>query len=101
MKIIKTAADLRKYLQGQRVALVPTMGNLHAGHLSLVLKARERADTVVTSIFVNPLQFAPHEDCLQYPRTLERDCELLADIGCDVVFAPEERDIYVEGQIVR
>jgi pantoate--beta-alanine ligase len=102
MKLIKTVADLRKNLPGQRrVALVPTMGNLHAGHLSLVLQARKHADVVITSIFVNPLQFAPHEDFLQYPRTLERDCELLEDVGCDAVFAPEERDIYVEGQIVR
>ena len=102
MKIIKTASEIRKHLQGQRrVALVPTMRNLHAGHLSLVLKAREHADVVVASVFVNPLQFAPHEDFLRYPRTLERDCELLADIGCDTVFAPAERDIYVEGQIVR
>jgi pantoate--beta-alanine ligase len=102
MKIIKTATDLRKSLHGKgRVGLVPTMGNLHAGHLSLVLKAREHADIVVSSIFVNPLQFAPHEDFLQYPRTLERDCELLREVGCDAVFAPEERDIYVEGQIVR
>jgi pantoate--beta-alanine ligase len=98
MKLIKTVADLRKNLPGRRrVALVPTMGNLHAGHLSLVLQARKHADVVITSIFVNPLQFAPHEDFLQYPRTLERDCELLKDVGCDAVFAPEERDIYVEG----
>jgi pantoate--beta-alanine ligase len=90
------------------VCLVPTMGNLHEGHLSLVRIAREhharadgaarRTDTVVASIFVNPLQFAPHEDFAKYPRTLERDCELLAAGGCDIVFAPAAREMYPEAQ---
>lgn len=82
---------------------MPTMGNLHAGHLSLVRIAgerivRERGDLVVTSIFVNRLQFAPHEDFATYPRTLQRDCELLAGQGCDIVFAPEDAEIYPEAQ---
>src|SRR5271163_2341309 len=83
---------------GRKVALVPTMGNLHAGHLSLVGIARERGDLVVTSIFVNRLQFAPHEDFAKYPRTFERDCELLAGSGCDIVFAPSDGEVYPEAQ---
>ena len=74
------------------------MGNLHDGHLSLLRIARQRAGLVVASVFVNRLQFAPHEDFATYPRTLERDCELLAAGGCDVVFAPAEREIYPEPQ---
>jgi pantoate--beta-alanine ligase len=74
------------------------MGNLHAGHLSLVRIARERGDLVVTSLFVNRLQFAPHEDFATYPRTFERDCELLADGGCDILFAPADGEIYPEAQ---
>jgi len=77
---------------------VPTMGNLHAGHLSLVRIAQQRGDLVVTSIFVNRLQFAPHEDFATYPRTLQRDCELLEAHGCDIVFAPDHGDIYPEAQ---
>jgi pantoate--beta-alanine ligase len=97
MLTVRTIAELRSALKVHpRVTLVPTMGNLHAGHLSLVRIARERGDPVVTSIFVNPLQFAPHEDFASYPRTLERDCALLADSGCDVVFAPTEAEIYPE-----
>jgi pantoate--beta-alanine ligase len=70
------------------------MGNLHEGHLSLVRIARERDGVVVASVFVNPLQFAPHEDFAKYPRTLERDCELLAAGACDIVFAPSEQEVY-------
>ena len=99
MQIIRTIADLRATLEGDRkIALVPTMGNLHAGHLSLVRMARERGDLVVTSIFVNRLQFAPHEDFATYPRTLQRDCELLEAQGCDIVFAPDDGEIYPEPQ---
>jgi len=99
MHIIKTAAELRAALKPtQRRVLVPTLGNLHAGHLSLVRMARERGDLVVTSIFVNRLQFAPHEDFATYPRTLERDCELLAAAGCDIVFAPADDEVYPEPQ---
>jgi len=74
------------------------MGNLHHGHLSLVQRARERADTVITSIFVNPLQFAPHEDFATYPRTFEGDCDLLKQTGCDIVFAPSPREMFPEPQ---
>jgi pantoate--beta-alanine ligase len=99
MQIIKTIAELRAALRAtHRRVLVPTMGNLHAGHLSLVRMARERGDLVVTSIFVNRLQFAPHEDFATYPRTFERDCELLAASGCDVVFAPADNEVYPEPQ---
>src|SRR5258708_23657886 len=99
MQIIKTAAELRAALEpGHRRVLVPTMGNLHAGHLSLVRIARERGDLVVASVFVNRLQFAPHEDFATYPRTFERDCELLAAAGCDIVFAPAENEVYPEPQ---
>jgi pantoate--beta-alanine ligase len=99
MQIIRTIAELRAALQpGRRRVLVPTLGNLHAGHLSLVRIARERGDLVITSIFVNRLQFAPHEDFATYPRTFERDCELLAGSGCDIVFAPADGEIYPEAQ---
>jgi pantoate--beta-alanine ligase len=99
VQIINSIADLRRTLATQRDAvLVPTMGNLHAGHLSLVRIARERGGIVVASVFVNPLQFAPHEDFATYPRTLARDAELLAEGGCDIVFAPSEQEIYPRPQ---
>ena len=99
MRIIQSITELRAALgTRRRIVLVPTMGNLHAGHLSLVRTARLRGDCVVTSIFVNRLQFAPHEDFATYPRTLERDCELLAGSGCDAVFAPAESEVYPEPQ---
>ena len=99
MQIIQTIAELRAAtMNRRRLVLVPTMGNLHAGHLSLVNVARERGDFVMTSIFVNRLQFAPHEDFATYPRTFERDCELLSASGCDAVFAPSEREVYPEAQ---
>ncbi|MGD9832185.1 MAG: pantoate--beta-alanine ligase [Piscinibacter sp.] len=99
MRIVHSVAELRQALAGQsNTAFVPTMGNLHDGHLSLVKLARERGGPVVASIFVNRLQFAPHEDFDTYPRTLERDCGLLALAGCDIVFAPSEKDLYPEPQ---
>lgn len=98
MRIVQTIAELRAGLTGRDISFVPTMGNLHAGHLSLVRRARERPGMVVASIFVNPLQFAPHEDFARYPRTLERDCELLAGGGCDVVFAPSAQEMYPAAQ---
>jgi pantoate--beta-alanine ligase len=99
LRIVHTIADLRAATaSGARRVLVPTLGNLHAGHLSLVRIARTQGDEVVTSIFVNRLQFAPHEDFATYPRTLERDCELLAESGCDIVFAPSESEVYPEAQ---
>jgi pantoate--beta-alanine ligase len=99
VQIIRTIAELRAALgtRHERV-LVPTMGNLHAGHLSLMRIARERGDLVIASIFVNRLQFAPHEDFAKYPRTFERDCELLAGCGCDIVFAPVDGEVYPEVQ---
>jgi pantoate--beta-alanine ligase len=99
MRVIHTVAELRDTLAGERrTAFVPTMGNLHEGHLSLVRRARELGAPVVASVFVNRLQFAPHEDFDTYPRTLERDCALLAPEGCDIVFAPSERELYPEPQ---
>ena len=99
MQIVHTVAELRTALKGARkFALVPTMGNLHDGHLSLVRIALGRGHPVVTSIFVNRMQFAPHEDFTTYPRTFERDCELLAGSGCDVVFAPADGEVYPEAQ---
>ncbi len=99
MQIVQSIAELRVALEsGRKIVLVPTMGNLHEGHLSLVRIARGRGDLVVTSIFVNRLQFAPHEDFATYPRTFERDCELLAGSGCDIVFAPTDGEVYPEAQ---
>jgi pantoate--beta-alanine ligase len=99
VRIVQRIAELRRALEAEHdVTLVPTMGNLHDGHLSLVRVARERGGPVVASIFVNPLQFAPHEDFTTYPRTLERDCALLAENGCDIVFAPPEQEVYPETQ---
>lgn len=99
MRIVHTIAELRQALAGAtRSAFVPTMGNLHEGHLSLVKQAKEHGGPVVASIFVNRLQFAPHEDFDKYPRTLERDCELLRSVGCNVVFAPDEAELYPEPQ---
>src|SRR5271154_5496216 len=95
MRIIQTIAELRAAIEpGRKRVLVPTMGNLHAGHLSLIRIARERGDLVIASIFVNRLQFAPHEDFATYPRTLERDCEILSASGCDIVFTPAEDEVY-------
>lgn len=79
------------------VGLVPTMGFLHEGHLSLVRRARAENDTVAASLFVNPTQFAPHEDLARYPRDLERDQELLAGAGCDLLFAPAADEMYPTG----
>ncbi|APV48241.1 pantoate--beta-alanine ligase [Betaproteobacteria bacterium GR16-43] len=102
MDVITTVAALRERLRGEpSVALVPTMGNLHAGHLSLVEIARGRAGCVVATIFVNRLQFEPGGDFDRYPRTMERDRELLAKAGCHVLFAPDEREVYPEPQEIR
>jgi pantoate--beta-alanine ligase len=102
MHIIHSVAELRSELRGARaVSFVPTMGNLHAGHVSLVRRAATLGGPVVASIFVNRLQFAPQEDFDDYPRTLTRDCELLQDAGCDVVFAPSEPELYPEPQTFR
>jgi pantoate--beta-alanine ligase len=82
---------------GRRIAFVPTMGNLHAGHLALVARAREVADYTVVSIFVNPFQFGEGEDFLTYPRTVEEDCVQLEQSGVDLLFLPEAEEIYPEG----
>ncbi|PZO15331.1 MAG: pantoate--beta-alanine ligase [Burkholderiales bacterium] len=99
MKIVHTIEDLRATLRPfSSPSLVPTMGNLHTGHLDLVRTAKPLGDVTVASIFVNRLQFAPHEDFDTYPRTLQADCDKLAAVGCDVVFAPSEKEMYPEPQ---
>ena len=99
MQVIHTISGLRAALAGQtRTAFVPTMGNLHEGHLALVREAARHGGPVVASIFVNRLQFLPHEDFDRYPRTLARDCELLESAGCDIVFAPDEAELYPQAQ---
>ena len=99
MDLIHTVAELRARLRTQRsVALVPTMGNLHAGHLSLVDIAHKHGKCIVASIFVNRLQFEPGGDFDRYPRTLGLDCALLDKAGCDVVFAPDEKEMYPHPQ---
>ncbi|MCM3660239.1 pantoate--beta-alanine ligase [Georgenia satyanarayanai] len=97
--LVRTRADLREVLDRQRGtrAVVMTMGALHEGHLDLVREARRRADHVVVTIFVNPLQFAPGEDLDAYPRDLEADLAKLADVGADVVFAPDPGTMYPNG----
>lgn len=101
MQVISTVAELRRRLRGETsIAFVPTMGNLHEGHLDLVRIAREHGKCIVVSIFVNPLQFGANEDFGQYPRTLQADCAKLEKYGVDVVFAPGERELYPQPQQV-
>jgi pantoate--beta-alanine ligase len=94
MKIIASISELRAELTGREVVCVPTMGNLHEGHLQLMRLAKQHAPTVIATIFVNRLQFAPHEDFDTYPRTFTADCEKLAGEGVDIVFAPVEKEMY-------
>jgi pantoate--beta-alanine ligase len=95
MQIIHTVAELRNALKSKTgVALVPTMGNLHAGHIHLATLAKQHAQCVVVSIFVNPLQFGANEDLASYPRTLDADCEKLKAAGVDIVFAPNVQEMY-------
>ncbi len=102
MNKLLTVAELRQQitdwkLAGKRIALVPTMGNLHQGHLSLVSKAKELADKVIVSIFVNPLQFDDKTDLSAYPRTFEADSQSLISVDCDAVFAPTVEIMYPDG----
>ena len=109
MQIVHSIDDLRRVLKpANLLAFVPTMGNLHEGHLDLMQMARQEVDKrcktsgmTVASIFVNRLQFGPNEDFDTYPRTFERDCEQLQAHGCDVVFAPSEKDLYPEPQVFK
>ena len=103
MRVIRSITELQRALAGTpRPAFVPTMGNLHEGHLALLkrasVEARKHVGPVVASIFVNRLQFAPNEDFDSYPRTFDRDCALLRDSDCDILFAPEEATLYPEPQ---
>jgi pantoate--beta-alanine ligase len=99
MQVVHTLAALREQLQAYRhPAVVPTMGNLHDGHIALVDRAKPLGDVTVATIFVNRLQFAPNEDFDSYPRTLEADCDKLAAAGCDIVFAPNESELYPQPQ---
>ncbi len=102
MNTVKTVRELRAAVararsEGKRIALVPTMGNLHSGHTALVTKAAQRADFVVASIFVNPLQFGPNEDLATYPRTLAADQEKLLQAGCHLLFTPTVEEMYPHG----
>jgi pantoate--beta-alanine ligase len=99
MLIARTLAELRQHLQRfERPAFVPTMGNLHEGHLHLLQVAKPLGDVLVASIFVNRLQFLPHEDFASYPRTFDADCAKLREQGCDVLFAPAEAELYPQPQ---
>ena len=99
MQIVHTIADLREQLRGfKRPAFVPTMGNLHDGHIALVKQARTLGDVTVSSIFVNRLQFAPNEDFDSYPRTLDADAQRLEAAGCNLLFAPREKELYPQPQ---
>ncbi len=102
LSIVRTKADLRTLVtnwrrDGKRIALVPTMGALHAGHLALIEQAKSSADVVIASIFVNPAQFAPHEDLARYPRQEAADIESLEAIGCNALYAPHVAELYPDG----
>ncbi len=100
MKVVETISDLRsirKFWQTESVAFVPTMGALHSGHLSLINRAKSIATKVVVSIYVNPLQFGPHEDFTAYPRTKEQDLQLCEENGVDLVFYPDTQELHPEG----
>ncbi len=102
MQIVRTARELRAAMAaGRGAAFVPTMGNLHDGHLSLMRLGKSAGQPLVASIFVNRLQFAPHEDFASYPRTFEADCDKLRSVGCDLLFAPDERELYPVEQTFR
>lgn len=102
MDTVTTIAAVREHVrrwrvEGRRIAFVPTMGNLHAGHVSLIEMARRHGDRFVASIFVNPMQFGPNEDFAHYPRTPAQDARMLAEAGCDLMFMPDVAEIYPNG----
>ena len=102
IQVVSTIADIRETVRAVRtedktIGLVPTMGALHAGHLSLVEASLHECDTTMVTIFVNPAQFAPTEDMKKYPRTLAEDVDALADLGVEWVFAPSQEEIYPDG----
>lgn len=102
MDTVTTVAAVREHVrrwrrEGRRVAFVPTMGNLHAGHVSLIEAARRHGDRFVASIFVNPMQFGPNEDYAQYPRTPTKDADMLTEAGCNLMFMPDVAQIYPNG----
>ena len=99
MKILRTVDELRAWRKASagKVGLVPTMGALHTGHLSLVASAKAQTDRTIASIFVNPLQFGPQEDLASYPRPFAHDCDLLVEAGTDALFAPEAAEVYAAG----
>ncbi|HRX79293.1 MAG TPA: pantoate--beta-alanine ligase, partial [Pirellulaceae bacterium] len=102
IQIIRTASDIRHGIlaarhSGKRIGLVPTMGALHEGHLSLVRAAQKVCEFVAVTIFVNPAQFGPNEDFDKYPRTIDEDLEALHELGVDVVFMPERDELYPKG----
>jgi len=102
METVTTIAAVREHVrrwraEGRRIAFVPTMGNLHAGHVSLIEMARRHGDRFVASIFVNPMQFGPNEDFAHYPRTPAQDARMLAEAGCDLMFMPDVAEIYPNG----
>ena len=101
MRILRDLASLRRAVPAGEVAFVPTMGNLHDGHASLIRIAKQHAPRVAVSIFVNRLQFLPNEDFDRYPRTFERDCAMLEREGVEFLFAPDETVLYPEQQVVR
>ncbi|KMY54591.1 pantoate--beta-alanine ligase [Bacillus sp. FJAT-27231] len=105
MRVIKTVKELKEFVRaekkaGHQIGLVPTMGFLHEGHLTLANQARQENDTVIMSIFVNPLQFGPNEDFDRYPRNLERDEQLAASAGVDCLFTPDVEEMYPEPSII-
>ena len=102
MKILRTVAEITEFAKaaqqaGKVIGLVPTMGALHEGHLTLMRTAREKCDVVIASVFVNPVQFGPNEDYDAYPRRFEEDCQTLESVGVDAVFHPEPKEMYPDG----